>query len=339
MNILDKLRTEKCDRVIAFSDDSTGLRGFIVIHTLRKGRALGGIRLWNYPNEEAALEDAVQLASAMTHKVIMADLPCGGAKCVIWNHEKLKRKPALVKLAQIIESLQGTFFAGRDLGVGPADLALMAKQSDYVVNERKTGDMSVYTALGIIQGMRAAVQFTTGQDTLAGRSVSVQGVGEVGSALVKLLAKEKAKLTITDMDRRLAQSISRKYRAALVEPEEIFTVRSDIFAPCAVGGVLDEVHVKRLRAKAVVGAANNQLSSPEMGQELANRGILYAPDYIANSGAIIHGARFSLDGRKDNSKEIRKIYDRVLTIATMAKRKNVPTNVIADQIVSKKLGW
>lgn len=124
----------------------------------------------------------------------------------------------------------------------------------------------------------------------------------------------------------------------MVEPEEIFTIRSDIFAPCALGGVLDEVHVKRLRAKAVVGSANNQLASPEMGQELVNRGIVYAPDYIVNAGAIIHGARFTLEGKKDNTKEIRKIYDRTLTILAMAKRKNVPSNVIADEIVAKKSG-
>ncbi len=337
MTILEKIRTENCDRVIAFSNEPTALRGFIVIHTLRKGRALGGIRLANYPSEEAAFDDAVKLASAMTHKVAMADLPCGGAKCVIWNSEKLKRKPALLMLAEIIESLKGVFVAGRDVGIGPKDLAVMSKVSDFVTNENRAGNMSLFTAMGVIHAMRAAMKFNTGQDTLQGRSISVQGVGEVGSALVKMLAKEKAKLTLTDIDRRLAQAVARKYRATVVEPEEIFTVRSDIFAPCALGGVLDEVHVKRLRAKAVVGAANNQLASSEMGQELANRGILYAPDYIANAGAVVHGARFMLDGKKDNTREIRKIYDRVLMIATIAKRKNLPTNVIADEIVAKKL--
>jgi leucine dehydrogenase len=338
MTILEKLHTHNCERIIAFNDDPSGLRGFIVIHTLRKGRALGGIRLWSYPNEEAALDDAIRLASAMTHKVVMGDLPCGGAKCVIWNQEKLKRKPALIKLAEIIDSMKGLFLAGRDLGLNPADLATMSKESEFVVNENKTGNMSYYTALGLLQAMRAVLKFTVGHEELEGRVISVQGVGEVGSALVKLLAKEKARLTLTDIDRHAAHSIAKKYKATVVEPEEIFTVRSDIFAPCALGGVLDEVHVKRLRAKAVVGAANNQLASAEMGQELANRGILYAPDYVSNAGAIIHGARFVLDGKKDNTKEIRKIYDRVLTIAAMAKRKNVPTNVIADEIVAKKLG-
>lgn len=338
MNIIEKLRTESCERVIAFQDEASALRGFIVLHMLRKGRALGGIRLWNYPSEEAALDDAIRLAVAMTRKVVMADLPCGGAKCVVWNQEKLKRKPALLKLAQIIESMKGTFFAGRDLGVTAADLALMSKESDFVVNENKTGNMSYYTALGLLQAMRAVMKFTTGHDSLEGRSVSIQGVGEVGSALVKMLAKEKAKMTITDTNRHLAQVIGKKFKAAIVEPEEIFTIRSDIFAPCALGSVLDEVHVKRLRAKAVVGAANNQLAQPEMGQELANRGILYAPDYIANAGAVIHGARYTLDGKKDNTKEIKKIFDRVLTISAMAKRKNVPTHVIADEIVEKKLG-
>lgn len=338
MTIIEKLRTENCDRVIAFQNEPSGLRGFLAIHSLRKGRALGGIRLWNYLNEEAALDDAIKLATAMTYKVTMADLPCGGAKCVVWNQEKMKRKPALIRLAEIIESMHGTFLAGRDLGVTPADLAIMVKESDYVVNENKTGNMSFHTASGLIYAMRAAMKFTSGQDQLEGRSISIQGVGEVGSALLKLLAKEKAKLTITDTDRHIAHALGKKYKATVVEPEEIFTVRSDIFAPCALGGVLDEVHVKRLRAKAVVGAANNQLASPEMGQELMNRGILYAPDYIANAGAIIHGARYTLDGKKDNTREIKKIYDRILTIATMAKRKNLPPHVIADQIVAKKLG-
>jgi leucine dehydrogenase len=337
MTLFEKLRVENCERLVAFHDDSSGLRGFIVIHTLRKGRALGGIRLWNYPHEEAALDDAIKLAVAMTRKVVMADLPCGGAKCVIWNHEKLKRKPALIRLAQIIESMQGIFLAGRDLGISPADLAIMAKESDYVVNENKTGDLSYYTALGLVHGMRAAAKVINGVDKLQGITVSIQGLGEVGSALAKMLAKEKVKLVLTDTDRHRVHAIAKKCKATVVEPEEIFTVRADIFAPCAVGGVLDEVHVKRLRAKAVVGAANNQLASPEMGRELANRGIHYAPDYVANAGAIIHGARFSLDGKKDNTREIHKIFDRVLSIASIAKRKGLPTNIIADEIVRKKL--
>ncbi|MFI5175836.1 MAG: Glu/Leu/Phe/Val dehydrogenase dimerization domain-containing protein [Terriglobia bacterium] len=338
MTIFEKLQKENCERLIAFHHESSGMRGFVAIHTLRKGRALGGIRLWNYPNEEAAMEDALRLAAAMTRKVVMADLPCGGAKCVVWNHEGLKRKMALTQLAEIIESMHGTFLAGRDLGITPADLATMAKECEFVFNEKKAGDLSYLTALGLMQAMRATLKFTTGRDSLEGRSISIQGVGEVGSALARLLAKEKAKLIITDLDRRLAHSLAKKYKATVVEPEEIFTIRSDIFAPCALGGVLDEVHVKRLRAKAVVGAANNQLASPEMGQELVNRGILYAPDYIVNAGGIIHGARFTLEGKKDNTKEIRKIYDRTLTILAMAKRKNVPPNVIADEIVAKKSG-
>lgn len=338
MTIFEKLKAENCERIVAFQDEPTGLRGFIAIHTVLKGRALGGIRLWNYPNEEAVLEDALRLASAMTRKVVMADLPCGGAKCVIWNHEKLKRKAALIKMAQIIESMKGEFYAGRDLGVTPNDLSIMTKQSDFVVNENKTGNMSYYTALGLLQAMRAVLKFVHGSETFQGRVISIQGVGEVGSALAKMLAKEKAKLTITDTDRRLAQVVAKKCKATVVEPEEIFTVRCDIFSPCALGGVLDEVHVKRLRAKAVVGAANNQLASAEMGQELMNRGILYAPDYIANSGAIIHGARYILDGKKDNTREIKKIYDRILTISAMSRRKNQSANKIADEIVAKKLG-
>ncbi|MDD5542106.1 MAG: Glu/Leu/Phe/Val dehydrogenase dimerization domain-containing protein [Acidobacteriia bacterium] len=338
MTIFEKLRAENCERLLAFDDESSGLRGFIAIHTLRKGRALGGIRLWNYPSEEAALDDAIKLAVTMTRKVVMADLPCGGAKCVVWNHEKLKRKPALLRLGEMIESLQGIFFAGRDLGISPVDLAILAKASEYVVNENKTGDLSFYTALGVIQGMRAVLKFVNGSDKLQGATVSLQGVGEVGSAVAKMLAKEKVKLVVTDIDRHRAQAIAKKYKATLVEPEEIFTVRSDIFSPCAVGGVLDEVHVKRLRAKAVVGAANNQLASPEMGQELLNRGIHYAPDYVTNAGAVIHGARFSLDGKKDNTKEIHRIYERVLSIASIAKRRGAPTNLIADEIVRKKMG-
>ncbi|MBZ5553103.1 MAG: hypothetical protein LAO21_10310 [Acidobacteriia bacterium] len=338
MSIFEKLQRENCERLISFQHEPSGMRGFVAIHTLRKGRALGGIRLWNYPNEDAAMDDALRLAAAMTRKVVMADLPCGGAKCVVWNHEGLKRKLALVHLAEIIESMHGTFLAARDLGITPIDLAAMAKESEFVFNEKKAGDLSYLTALGLLEAMRATLKFTTGRDSLEGRSVSIQGVGEVGSALTRLLAKEKAKLIITDLDRRLAHSLAKKYKATVVEPEEIFTIRSDIFAPCALGGVLDEVHVKRLRAKAVVGSANNQLASPEMGQELVNRGIVYAPDYIVNAGAIIHGARFTLEGKKDNTKEIRKIYDRTLTILAMAKRKNVPSNVIADEIVAKKSG-
>lgn len=338
MTILEKLQKENCEQFTAFQHEPSGLRGFIAIHSLRKGRALGGIRLWNYANEEAAIDDAIRLASAMTQKVVMADLPCGGGKCVIWNHDGLKRKQALLQLAEIIESMHGTFLAGRDVGLTALDLAVMAKESEYIVNEKKAGDLSQLTAMGLLQAMRATLKFSTGRDNLEGRSISVQGVGEVGSALVRLLAKEKAKLVVTDLDRRAAHAVAKKYKAVVVEPEEIFTVRSDIFAPCALGGVLDEVHVKRLRAKAIVGAANNQLATPEMGQELLNRGILYAPDYIVNAGAIIHGARFTLEGKKDNTKEIRKIYDRTLSILAIAKRKNVPPNVVADQIVSKKLG-
>ncbi|MCS6817597.1 MAG: leucine dehydrogenase [Blastocatellia bacterium] len=338
MTIWDAIRAHDFEQVIALNNNASGLRAFIVIHDTTRGPALGGIRVRPYASDVEALEDALRLARAMSYKAAMADLPCGGGKAVVIEHPEWDRASAMRALGRFIESLGGRFQTGRDLGLTEEDVRILREETQYIGCEGAEADE--YTALGVIEGMRACVEHWMGAragNPFAGLTIAVQGVGSVGWAIARRLYEAGARLIIADVDERRARAAERAFGARIVPPQEIYDAPADVFCPCAVGGVLTERTIAQLRAHIVAGSANNVLAEEALGWRLRERGILYAPDYVINAGALIHGANLYLRGQRENEAEVRKIYERVREILALAEREGLPTNVVADRLAESRL--
>jgi leucine dehydrogenase len=333
------------EQVIALNDPSCGLTGFMVIHDTTRGPAAGGIRLYPYPNEEEALADGFKLARAMTLKSAAADLTVGGGKVVLIEHSDLIRKEALRAVGRTIQSLGGRFLAGRDVGLPIEQGEWVRSETAYMVDETETGvgDLNLATARGVEAGARAALRFQHGATGWKGIRVAVQGAGGVGRWLSKILAAEGAEITVADPQESRLEQLGREVDIKTVCPSEIYGTAQDVFCPCAVGGTLNEATADKLRARIVAGSANNVLAEPIVGRILFQRGIVYAPDYLVNAGALIQGIRFLLAGERDSSDVIRGIGDKTLRILEMAKQEGVPPETVLDRdtrsLVKHQKSW
>ncbi len=299
-NLLARMRDEgDFEQVIALNDRACGLSGFI-IHDTTRGPAAGGIRIYPYDSEEDALTDGFRLARAMTFKAAAADLPVGGGKIVLRESSSLVREEALRAVGRALENLGGRFLAGRDVGVPVAQGAWVRSETRFMVDESEAGvgDLNRATAVGVEAGARAALAFATGREGWAGARVALQGAGGVGSWLARLLSEHGAELIVCDANPRALEELKALVPFREVAPDRILDVDCDLFAPCAIGGVLDADGAKRLKARAVAGSANNVLSSKEAGELLFSRGVAYAPDYLVNAGALIQGIRFLRQGER-----------------------------------------
>ncbi len=335
MNILARLAEHDHEQVIALQNRATGLRGFLAIHDTTLGPALGGTRIWRYASEADALDDALRLSRAMTYKASLAELPCGGGKVVLMDHDALNRPAAFEALGLVVENLGGRFFTGVDVGTTADDLAAMARTTAYVACESspELGDINEHTARGVWHGMRACLE-------AAGVSkprVAIQGVGGVGMWLARILHGEKTELLVADLNGERAQAAADECGAKVISPDEILSADCDVFAPCALGGVINRETIPKLRARIVCGSANNVLAAAEDGDELARRGILYAPDYLVNAGGLIRGAEFYLMQRDDSSPSIARIYDRMKRVLAMARQQGISTARAADLLAESRL--
>mgnify|MGYP000007312652 CR=1 FL=1 len=340
MKLLEAMRAYDYEQVIVLNNNASGLRGFIVIHDTTRGPALGGIRVRPYADEEEALTDGLRLARAMSYKAAMADLPCGGGKAVVIESSDWDREQAMRTLGRFIESLRGRFRTGRDLGVTEEDLRILREETHYVGCEGVESDE--YTALGVIEGMRACLDHLAGAaepsaNPFSGITVAVQGVGRVGWAIARRLSEAGARVIVADVDERRARAAERAFAAQVVSPEMIYEAPADVFCPCAVGGVITERTIALLRARVIAGSANNVLADDALGWMLWERGVLYAPDYVINAGALIHGANVSLKGKRENEAEVRRIYERVREILMLAEQQRMPTNLVADHLAESRL--
>jgi len=335
MNLFEQMAAHDHEQVIALQNRATGLRGFLAIHDTTLGPALGGIRIWPYATDADALADALRLSRAMTYKASLAELPCGGGKVVMILHPGLKRAEAFEALGQLVESLRGRFFTGRDVGITDDDLAAVGRRTHYVACESSPalGDISEHTALGIWHGMRACLKFAG----LVKARVAVQGVGSVGLWLARILRREGMELLVADVDAQRAEQAGRELGARVVPPDEILRADCDLLAPCALGGVISTETLPRIRARIVCGSANNVLASAEAGDELARRGILYAPDYLVNAGGLIRGAEFYLLKRADSRPSLERIYDRMWRVLELARERRISTARIADGLAEARL--
>ncbi|MFA3917121.1 Glu/Leu/Phe/Val family dehydrogenase [Ruegeria hyattellae] len=331
--------------VYRIEDLESGLLGLIAIHSTQLGPAAGGVRMRPYDSFDAALEDALRLSQGMTLKNAAAGLPLGGGKAVIVGDPVRDKTPGLLQsFGLAVAQLDGRYWTAEDMGMTPADMAEIARETDCVAGleqgSHASGDPSPITARGIFNAIRAVARHQFGSDDLSGRTVSVQGLGNVGWHLCRFLREQGARLVVTDIDATRASRAEAEFGARAVASDTIFDVDADIFAPCAIGGILDADRIDRLRVKAVAGGANNQLATPEDGHRLHQRGILYAPDFVANGGGIINVATeiLRIDAREDWVAQKLEALDRTMDrILHAAKTRDVSPHYVAEAIVADVL--
>jgi leucine dehydrogenase len=339
MNVRE-IRVPGYERVVCGSDDAAGYQGIVVIHSTALGPAIGGTRYWSYKTEEEAMTDGLRLARGMTYKNALAGLPFGGGKSIVLHDGDATDREKLFRAhGRMVKSLGGKYITAEDVGTSPADMEYVLQETTYVGGlQGRSGDPSPHTARGVFRAMQAAAKYKWGSDDLAGKTVAIQGCGHVGYFLAGELARVGAKLIVTDVDAAKVKRAMDDHRATAVAPEEIYSVAADIFAPCALGGVVNDQTLPQFKVEMIVGGANNQLLEPRHGDLLEQRGIVYAPDYAANAGGVINGCcREMLEW--DVPKTLAKtdaIYDTLLTIFAMAEREKIPTYQAADRLAEER---
>lgn len=334
------------EQVVFVSDDKSGLKAIIAVHNSNLGPALGGCRMWPYASEEEAIRDVLRLSRGMTYKSAMANLKLGGGKSVIIGNPRTQKTPELLAaFARALEQLNGRYIAAEDSGTSVADMKYMTQFTRHVagIHDKpsdqgmRSGDPSPATAYGTFIGIKAAVKERLGRDSLEGLRVAVQGVGNVGFDLARQLKAAGAQLWVTDIHREPLLQAGKELGATVVAPEEVFGLDVDVFAPCALGAILNDATIPQLKASIVAGAANNQLAEPRHGVELMKRGILYAPDYVINAGGIIdvYHERIGFD-RAALIKHIEGIEDNLMEIFERARKEERPTGEVADAIAEER---
>ena len=329
-----------------FHDEASSLRCVIAIHSTHLGPAAGGCRMWNYQSGDALMTDALRLSQGMSYKNAMAGLELGGGKAVIWGNSREDKSPELFKaFGRAVESLAGKYYTAEDVGIDVADIEIAATETRYVAGldssgAAASGDPSPITALGVFRGILECAKRVYGTDDLNGKSVAVQGVGSVGGDVARHLSKAGATLFIADISQQDLERVQSDTGATIVDPSEIYDLGVDIFSPNALGAIVNEDTLSRLKAKIIAGGANNQLVIPEMGEMLRRKGILYAPDYVINGGGIINvAAEISGNYSRDwVDEKLSKLIDTLGSVLDRALETNTPTNVIADEIAIERIG-
>jgi len=339
--VLFELMSEMGHEQVVFSQDaSCGYRGIIAIHSTVLGPAVGGTRFWKYASEEEALVDALRLSRGMTYKCAVAGLPWGGGKSIIIDDGTVKDREKLFRAhGRFIDTLGGRYITAEDVGTSPADMEIIALETSHVGGRiGKGGDPSPLTALGVFRSMQASAQYRWGSDELRNKRVAIQGCGNVGFNLARLLHDAGAQLILSDVDQKKVNRAVENLGAKSASTEGIFSVEADIFSPCALGGIINDKTIPLLKAEIVCGAANNQLLEPRHGDALEERGILYAPDYVANSGGVLSGGAELFGWTIERVRaEVSAIYDTLLLVFAIAKAEGIPTYKAADRLAERRL--
>lgn len=330
------------EQVVFCQDKPSGLRAIIAVYSTALGPALGGTRFYPYASEDDALRDVLELSRGMAYKNALAGLDHGGGKAVIWGDpEKDKTEALLRAYGRFVQSLHGRYYTACDVGTYVRDMDIVARETSYVTGRSEShggaGDSSVLTAYGVFQGMRAAAEFQWGTPTLDGRTVGIAGLGKVGKHLAEHLLRDGAHVVASDVSPKALEWARATFpEVRLVD--DVLTEQLDVYAPCALGGALNDDSVPRLSATVVVGAANNQLAHPGIEKVLADRGVLYAPDYVVNSGGVIQVADeiggFDFARAKQRAGQI---FDTTRQILRTAQAEQVPPAVAADRLAERRM--
>lgn len=318
----------------------TGMKAIIAIHSTKLGPALGGCRFIEYPNTTAALKDAMRLARGMSYKAASIDLPLGGGKSVIIKPQgNFNRNEYMHQFGKFVEELNGRYITALDSGTLLSDMDIIAEHTSYVASLSKfNGDPSPYTAKGVLKGIQAAVAFKLGKDNLKGLHVAIQGLGHVGYNLAKHLHELGANLTVADISQSSVEAAVKEFGAKAVPTDVIHKVPCDVFAPCALGAIINDLTIPQLQTTIIAGAANNQLAHTYHGTMLHERGILFAVDYVINAGGLIFAANKYLQTHEDHIQEqVERIHHTLTEIFTRSSEENRATNEIADKIAQEKL--
>lgn len=336
MEVLQQMYQYGHEKIVFAQDEETGLRAIVAIHNTNLGPAVGGTRFYNYASEEAALYDVLRLSRGMTLKNAAAGLALGGGKAVIIGApEKLKSQAFFHAYGRVVHALGGNYYTAEDMNISAGDVALMNEVTPYVTGTPAiSGNPSPFTAHGVYRGMKAGARVKFGTDDLNGLTVAVQGLGSVGYALCELVHQEGARLKVFDVNGGVVQKAVAELGAQVVEAEEILTTPCDVFAPCAMGAVLNSTNVEALACKLIAGAANNVLVDEAAAAALAALDILYLPDYIINAGGVINCGAEITEAKYDVNKVMLKvdaIYDTTLDIIALSQEKGITTYAAADE--------
>jgi leucine dehydrogenase len=329
------------EKILICQDEKSGLKAIVAIHSTICGPALGGTRMWNYISSEEALTDVMRLSRGMTYKNAISGLNLGGGKAVIIGDSATQKSPELFRaFGTFIESLNGSYITAEDVGISPEDMIYVSERTKHVTGlPGKKGDPSPVTAYGVYMGMKASAKFQYGSDELKGKKIAVQGVGHVGEYLIDYLHKEGALVTITDINQDLLKRVAQKYSCKVVNPEEIYDVDMDIYAPCALGATINNETIERLKCSIVAGAANNQLKQEDIhGYELMKRGVVYAPDYLINAGGVMN-CYAEVHNFSDSQvmKMAEDIYQTTTQILNLSRDQNIPTFLASNRIAEERL--
>ena len=345
MEIFQEMKDMGHERVLLCSNPEVGLQAIIAVHSTVLGPGLGGTRMYPYESFDDALIDVLRLSRGMTYKAAAAGLNLGGGKAVIVGDPKKDKSEALFRaFGRYVDSLAGLYITAEDVGTDMEDMEVILTETRWVTGKSPahggSGDPSPVTAYGTLQGMKAAANWQWGDTSLKGKSVAIQGLGSVGHHLASYLQEEQAKIFGSDVDPEATAHASSQYGVEIVPPGEIMEVDCDILAPCALGAILNEESIPKLKCKIIAGAANNQLhKEEEHGLELHERGILYAPDFVINAGGLINVYN-ELTGEYNQERALRMtrtIYLNLMRVFEIAKEKGVPTSEAADEVAEERI--
>lgn len=333
------------EQVVFCHDDATGLKAIIAIHNTTLGPALGGTRMWNYASEQEALTDVLRLSRGMTFKAAISGLNLGGGKAVIiGDAQKMKTEAFLRRFGKFVNSLGGKYYTAEDVNMKTSDMEYISMETKYVTGLPEAmgggGDPSPVTAYGVYLGMKATAKKVFGTDSLAGKRIGVQGVGQVGMHLIEHLKKENAKVFIADISEEKVSSVAKQFGAIPVPQNEIYDLDMDIYAPCALGATLNDNTIPRLKCAMVAGAANNQLKEEvKHGYMLMDRSIAYAPDFLINAGGLInvYNEYLGTYNRDRAYLQAEKIYDTCLNILNVAEKEKITSQEAAIHLAEKRI--
>lgn len=331
------------EQLVFFHDKTTGLRGITCIHNTTLGPALGGTRLWNYDNEDDAVLDVLRLARGMTYKAAAAGLNLGGGKTVLIGDANTVKSEAYFRaLGRYVQTLNGRYITAKDVNTSTKDMDYVNMETNHVVGlEGKSGNPSPVTALGAFHGIKASLKEVYGSDSIEGRSFAIQGAGQTGYYLIGYLTEAKAgKIYFTEINQKHIDKVNREYpNAEFVKPDDIYGLEVDVFAPCALGAVMNDKTIPKLKAKIVAGTANNVLEDEtKHGNMLKDANVVYAPDFVINAGGLINVYHEIQGYNRDKAyREVERIYDRLIEIYKIAKESNEHTQEAAKLFAKKRI--
>ena len=349
MFVFDHADFDQHERIGFFHDQETGLKAIIAIHSTNLGPALGGCRMWDYQTEDEAVKDVLRLSRGMTYKAAIAGVPLGGGKSVIIGDSKKLKTPELMQaMGRAVQQMGGDYTIAEDVGMTVDDMVEIAKQTDYAVGlpakeGEGGGDPSPTTAHGVFVGLKAAVKKALGKDTVQGLKVVIQGLGSVGYKFARHLHNEGAELYVTDINTESVNMAVDEFGATAIGLDEVYDMDADIYAPCALGGTLNDDTIERLKVRIVAGAANNQLAELRHAKVLQDKGILYTPDYVINAGGLItvfHERQARLGVKKYTTEAVladtNKIFDTTMMVFERAEKDGITTAEAADRIAEDR---